>query len=145
MIRIEMQRNSISDFGFSIKDSMNHMLQTDSSSDNGGKNSGFRPMQLMLAALGSCSGIDIVSILQKQRQPLTDFKIVIEAEREQDKLPSLWKQAHMHFEFTGDIDHEKAKRAAELSVEKYCSVAETLRRAGTIITWTLTILPGIKS
>ncbi len=141
MIRVEMERNN-GDFGFEIKDSMGHVLETDSSSDSGGKDSGFRPMQLLLAGLGSCSAIDMVSILQKQRQTISHFKIVIEGEREHGVIPSLWTNINMHFHLSGNIDHDKASRAAQLSVEKYCSVAETLRRAGATIKWTLDIIPS---
>ena len=67
MIRIEMQRTS-GNYVLVVRDSMGHLLQADSSKENGGDDDGFRPMQLMLAALGSCSAIDMVSILQKQKQ-----------------------------------------------------------------------------
>ena len=139
MIRIEMNRTT-GDYGFEVKDSMGHLLQTDSSNDNGGGDSGFRPMQLVLAALGSCSAIDMVSILQKQRQTITGFKIIVEGEREENVVPALWKSAHVHFYLAGNIEVDKAKRAADLSIEKYCSVAETLRRAGTGITYTIDIV-----
>ena len=134
-----MQRTS-GNYGFEVKDSMGHSLQTDSSRDNGGDDGGFRPMQLMLAALGSCSAIDMVSILQKQKQTLTGLKIIIEGEREHDIIPSLWKKIRVQFELSGDINFDKAKRAAELSIEKYCSVAETLRRAGATISYTMEIV-----
>ncbi len=86
MTRLELHRSS-GDYGFEIKDSLNHALQTDSSKEGGGTDSGFRPMQLLLAATGSCSAIDIVSILKKQRQELTDMSIVIEGEREDEIEP----------------------------------------------------------
>ena len=136
MIRIELHRSS-GDYGFEIKDSMNHLLQTDNSKDGGGNDAGFRPMQLMLAALASCSAIDIVSILKKQRQQLSDISIVVEGEREQDLIPALWKKVALQVTLKGRVDDEKGNRAVELSIQKYCSVAETLRRAGTEITWTV--------
>ena len=86
MILIEMERTS-GNYGFKVSDSMEHILQTDSSKENGGDDNGFRPMQLMLAALGSCSAIDMVSILQKQKQIISNLKIIIEGEREQDVIP----------------------------------------------------------
>jgi putative redox protein len=143
MIRLELHRTT-GDYGFEIKDSMNHLLQTDNSKEGGGNDSGFRPMQLVLAAMGSCSAIDIVSILKKQRQHLTDISIVIEGEREQDAIPSLWKKVKLQFTLKGNVDDDKANRAAELSVQKYCSVAETLRRSGTEITWTVNNLKSEK-
>ena len=139
MIRIELQRNS-GNYSFTARDSMGHLLQTDSSKENGGDDNGFRPMQLMLVALGSCSAIDMVSILQKQKQIISNLKIIIEGEREQDVIPSLWKNIQGHFELSGNLNLDKANRAAELSIEKYCSVAETLRRGGTTISHTLKIV-----
>ncbi|PSK90710.1 OsmC family protein [Taibaiella chishuiensis] len=96
---------------------------------------GVRPMQGVIMSLGTCSGIDIVSILEKQRQVFDSFEMDIDAEREQDKVPALWTKAHIRFRFTGALDADKAQRAAALSIDKYCSVAETLRRAGCTITY----------
>lgn len=130
-----MERKS-GPFGFEAKDEAGHLLQTDSSLENGGTDYGFRPMQLLLAALGSCSAIDIVGILQKQKQEITGFLIEISGEREPNVVPSLWKKVEVTFQLSGAIDTDKAARAADLSMEKYCSVAETLRRGGTEIKWT---------
>lgn len=128
------------DFGFQAKDENGNILQTDTSIENGGSNYGFRPMQLMLAGLGSCSSVDMVSILKKQRQTVEHFKIKIAGEREQNKIPSLWKSVEIYFELHGNIDEEKAKKAAALSIDKHCSVAETLRRSGTEITWRVNVI-----
>ncbi|WP_118975134.1 OsmC family protein [Taibaiella koreensis] len=98
---------------------------------------GVRPMQGLLMALGTCSGIDIVAILEKQRQPFDGFSLKITGEREQDKVPALWIKAHVDFILSGPLEQDKAQRAAALSIEKYCSVAETLRRAGCAITYTV--------
>jgi len=136
---IEMERKT-GDFGFQAKDENGHILHTDSSIENGGSNYGFRPMQLILSGLGSCSAIDMVSILKKQRQMVEQFKIKITGQREQNKIPSLWKSAEVLFELYGNIDTEKAKKAAALSMEKHCSVAETLRRGGTEITWDVKVI-----
>jgi len=138
MIKVELERVK-GDYGFRAKDENGNTLQTDSSPENGGANFGVRPMQSLLMALGSCSAIDIVSILKKQRQIIKDFKMKIEGEREKDVEPSLWKKVHVQFELEGDIDPDKAKRACSLSIEKYCSVAETLRRAGAEIEWDVTV------
>ena len=139
MTTIKMERIT-GDFGFEVKDENGHILQTDSSIENGGSNYGFRPMQLILSALGSCSAIDMVSVLKKQRQTVDQFKIKVEGEREQDAIPSLWKSIKLSFELHGNIDKEKAEKAGALSIEKYCSVAETLRRGGTEITWQVHII-----
>lgn len=126
-------------FGFDVKDALDHQLQTDSSRENGGEDYGFRPMQLLLAALGSCSAIDMVSILTKQRQEISDMIIEVEGEREKDVVPSLWKTVSVVYTIKGNVDVEKAEKAAALSMEKYCSVAETMRRGGTSITWKVNI------
>ena len=128
------------DFGFQAKDNNGHILQTDTSIENGGNNYGFRPMQLLLSGLGSCSAIDMVSILKKQKQVIEDFKIKITGEREKDKIPSLWKSVNVSFELHGNINTDKANKAASLSIEKYCSVAETLRRGGTKVTWDVKVV-----
>ena len=138
MITVELERVA-GDYGFKALDAAGHTIQTDSSIENGGLGQGVRPMQTLLMALGGCSGIDIVSILKKQRQVIDDFKIKISGEREADKEPSLWKHIEVEFYLTGTIDKEKAERACALSIEKYCSVAETLRRAGATITWRVTV------
>ena len=142
MARIEMNRRT-GDFGFEVKDEQGHVLLTDSSMENGGLASGFRPMQLVLCALGSCSAIDMVSILKKQRQEIDGISIIIDGEREKDKIPSLWKSIFDSFQITGNIEKEKAEKAAALSMEKYCSVAETLRRGGTSITWNVSVSRSI--
>lgn len=98
-----------------------------------------RPMQALLLGLGTCSGIDIVSILGKQRETFDSFDLKVEAEREKDVIPALWTSAHVSFIFTGAVSAEKAGRAASLSINKYCSVAETLRRAGCHITYSVQI------
>jgi putative redox protein len=136
---IEMERTA-GDFGFQAKDENGHILTTDTSIEKGGRDYGFRPMQLMLSALGSCSGIDVISILKKQRQQVDHFKIKITGEREKDTVPSLWKSVTVFFELHGNIDEEKANKAVTLSMEKHCSVAETLRRSGTEIIWNVKVV-----
>ncbi len=138
MIRIEVSRVS-ADFGFEARDVYGHTARLDTSPDEGGQNFGIRPMQMVLMGLGGCAGIDVVSILKKQRQTITRFDMVIEGEREPNKEPSLWASLHMVFELDGEIAPEKAKRACHLSMDKYCSVGETLRRSGTRITWAVRV------
>lgn len=138
MNRIVMEKTE-GDFGFDVKDEKNHLLQTDSSEESGGTNYGFRPMQLLLSALGTCSAIDMIAILKKQKQTIQQFKITVEGEREEEKIPSLWKAITVLFTIQG-VDKDKAEKAAFLSMEKYCSVAETLRRGGTEITWKINVI-----
>lgn len=121
------------DYGMTIKDQKNHTMIIDIPEEQGGTGAGFRPMQTMLAALTGCSSVDIVSILKKQKQDLKSLKISVDGEREKGKEPSVWETVEVVFEMTGELDPAKAYRAADLSISKYCSVAETLRRAGATI------------
>ena len=140
MINITLARTN-GDYGFEAKDAAGHAVLTDSSSESGGGDAGVRPMQMLLMALGGCSGIDIVSILKKQRQTIDAFTMQVSGEREAGVEPSLWKKVHLVFDLSGDVDRGKAERACQLSIDKYCSVAETLRRAGATITWEVKTSP----
>jgi len=80
-----------------------------------------------------------VSILNKQRQTIEAFHMTIDGEREKGKEPTLWETIHIHFILKGDIDPDKAKKACMLSMDKYCSVAATLREARATITWQVSV------
>jgi putative redox protein len=121
---------TLGDFGMTITDSTNNTMQIDIPVDQGGNGKGMRPMQTVLAALCGCSAVDVVSILKKQKQELTGFKILVDGEREHGKEPSVWETVDLVFELTGNVEPNKGFRAVKLSVDKYCSVAETVRRAG---------------
>ena len=107
-------------------------IETDGAPKIGGGNKGMRPMQLMLAATGSCSSIDIISILKKQKQNLNEFDVEVTAEREQGKVPSLFTDIHIHYILTGDLDDAKVKRAIDLSVTKYCSVVKIMEKTARV-------------
>lgn len=139
MARIEIKRVD-DDYAFEATDSNGHTLRMDATEAIGGHNSGFRPMQTLLMGLGGCGGIDIISILKKQRQKINEFKMIIEGEREEGKEPSLWKHIHLTFQFKGKIEIGKANKACSLSIDKYCSVAATLRAAGCTIEWKTEVL-----
>lgn len=139
MIEVNLKRVN-GDFGVEGTDAMGHTVRMDTSEDTGGLNFGIRPMQMLLMGMGGCSAIDIVMILKKQRQEVKDFSIKIVGEREKGKEPSLWEDIKVVFTLTGNIDKEKAERACELSMNKYCSVAETLRRGGTRMVWEVVVI-----
>jgi len=107
-------------------------LNIDASPEIGGMNKGMRPMQMLLAAMGGCSTIDIISILKKQKQDLKDIKITVTGDREKEAVPSLFTEVHAHFKLYGNLDEEKVKKAVSLSVDKYCSVAKTLEKSAKI-------------
>jgi putative redox protein len=141
MIHIEVKRSS-GEYGFEASDAYGNTIRLDTSPETGGSNFGVRPMQALLMALGGCSGIDIVSILKKQRQQIDDFRMEIDGEREAGVEPSLWKEVRILFIFKGQVDPEKAKRACELSISKYCSVAATLRNSGVKLSWEVQVGPA---
>ena len=121
------------DYGMTITDATGNSMMIDIPVDEGGTGKGMRPMQTLLAAFCGCSAVDVVSILKKQKQVISDFQILVDGDREPRKEPSVWQSIELTFKFKGIIDEAKAYRAVELSVDKYCSVAETLRRAGATI------------
>lgn len=101
-------------------------LLMDGSVDIGGGNKGMRPMQLLLSALGGCSAMDVLVILKKQKQLVENFEIEVEGEREKIEDYSLFKNICLHFKISGKVEEDKATKAIQLSLEKYCSVAKTL-------------------
>jgi putative redox protein len=134
MAKIELSRVQ-GDFGFEAKDENGHIIRMDSSPESGGWDFGVRPMQSLLMALAGCSAIDVLTILKKQRQEIKDYKMVVTGEREKGKEPSLWQTINVEFHLSGKIDEDKAQKAVELSLGKYCSVAATLVKAGADIQW----------
>ena len=126
-MRINLKRKD-SDFNFEASNNDGNFVSIDGSPSIGGHNKGMRPMQLLLAAIGGCSAIDIVSILRKQKQEVDSFEIEVDGERDESgvKEYSLFKTIEVNFILKGNIDKEKAERAVKLSMEKYCSVTKTL-------------------
>lgn len=123
------------DYGITITDQTGNQMQSDIPVEQGGLGKGMRPMQTILAALCGCSAVDVCSILKKKRQQLETLKIEVDGDREQGKEPSLWTAVSLIFYITGKVDAAAGYRAVELSITKYCSVAETLRRAGAKISF----------
>lgn len=115
-------------------------LFMDGSPAIGGKDLAFRPMQVLLTSLGGCSTMDVISILNKQKQDLRHIEISLDGEREAGVEPSLFRDIHVHFKLFGKVDPEKAKRAIDLSMTKYCSVAKTLE-ASAKISYDFEVLP----
>jgi putative redox protein len=131
MITIDLKRVS-GDFHLEATNDTGNSIHLDASPDIGGTGKGMRPMQLLLAALGGCSSVDLVMILKKQKQELKDISITVSGEREKGKVPSLYTDAHIHFKLVGNLDKEKVEKAIVLAVEKYCSVAKTLEKSAII-------------
>jgi putative redox protein len=127
------------DYGFEASDENGHTIRMDSSPESGGQNFGVRPMQMLLMGLAGCSAIDVIAILKKQRQQVLDYRMQVTGDRQAGVEPSLWTNINIVFHLKGDIDEDKVKRAIELSLDKYCSVAATLEKAGAEIKWQVVI------
>ena len=116
-------------------------VETDGSPAIGGSNKGMRPMEMLLSSLGACSSIDVINILNKMHQSLQDIKITLQGEREKDAIPSLFTDIHVKFDLYGDLDVDKAKRAVDMSMEKYCSVTKILEKTAKV-TWEANVIAG---
>ena len=110
-------------------------LQMDGVDSIGGINAGFRPMEMLLAAIGGCSAIDVVMILGKQKQNPDQLIVKVEGDRVdvEGANHSAFKTIHVHFELGGaHLDEKRVARAIDLSMNKYCSVAKALEPTSTI-------------
>jgi putative redox protein len=109
-----------------------HGVVIDGSPEIGGRNLGARPMEMVLMGLGGCTAMDVLSILRKSRQELTDCAVELEAERAESE-PKVFTKIHIHFILTGrDLKENQVKRALDLSAEKYCSVSQMLNKTARI-------------
>jgi putative redox protein len=109
-----------------------HALVIDGAPDAGGRNLGPRPMELVLMGTAACSAFDVVLILRKGRQDITDCVADAQAERAETD-PKVFTRIHLHFALKGrNLDPEKVRRAIELSAEKYCSASAMLARTAVI-------------
>lgn len=113
-----------------------HAVPVDSNRE---RNSAPGPMELMLAALGSCTGTDVVEILAKKRQKLDSLEILIEGERAKEP-PTVWVKLQLVYKLKGNVDDKAARDAIQLSLDKYCGAAATLKKTAEL-TFRYEILP----
>ena len=100
--------------------------------ENGGRNLGIRPMEMLLIGMGGCTAFDVVHILKKARQPVEDCVVEIQAERA-EKPPRVFTRIHVHFIVTGrGLSDKQVGRAVRLSAETYCSASLMLGKAAEI-------------
>jgi putative redox protein len=122
------------DFHFEAKGSSPIPVHIDAAEGIGGHNAGSRPMELLLMGLGGCTAIDVILILKKQRQIVEDFQIRVQGDREKiegtEKTP--FRNIHIQFELKGEIDGNKALKAIQMSMDKYCSATAQLEPSATI-------------
>ena len=106
-----------------------HAVVLDGAPENGGRNIGMRPMEMLLIGMGACTSFDVVTILKKARQPIVDCVAEISAERA-NEVPKVFTKIHVHFVVTGDgLSETQVERAVKLSAEKYCSASIMLSKS----------------
>ena len=109
-----------------------HAIVIDGPADIGGRNLGPRPMELMLLSTGSCSAVDVVFILKKARQPVTDCWVEVEGQRAATD-PKVFTDIHLKFVVTGKgLTANQVERAVKLSAEKYCSASIMLAKSANV-------------
>jgi len=109
-----------------------HSVAMDGAPEMGGQNKGSRPMEVVLIGMGGCTAFDVVHILHKQRQQVTDCVAEVEAERASED-PKVFTRIHVHFVLRGrNLDRKKVAHAIELSATKYCSASIMLGKTAAI-------------
>ena len=109
-----------------------HSVVMDGPPDSGGRNLGIRPMEMVLLGMGGCTAADVVHILKRARQAVTDCVVELDAERAAE-VPRVFTRIHVHFIVTGnELSENQVKRAVQLSAEKYCSASLMLGKTATI-------------
>lgn len=104
-------------------DEVGHGIVMDSSSEYKGEGTGVRPIQLVLYALAGCTGMDVVSILEKKRQDVRSFEMIVEAVQREEEFPHIYTDIHVRYIVRGvGVSDEAVRRSIELSEDKYCSV-----------------------
>ncbi|MBV1871873.1 MAG: OsmC family protein [Gammaproteobacteria bacterium] len=120
----------VEDVVFMGESGSGHSIVMDGPEDHGGRNVGARPMETLLIGMGGCASFDVVHILKKSRQDVTDCVAEIEAERSDD-VPSVFTKIHLKFIVTGrSLKEKQVARAVSLSAEKYCSASIMLSKGG---------------
>ncbi|UCD37471.1 MAG: OsmC family protein [Fidelibacterota bacterium] len=142
MMEVEVRR--VEGSTFMARGPSSHWVVMDAKPENYGHDGGARPIELVLMALGGCSGIDVELILRKMRVNVRDFRIQLSGERA-DSEPRKYTRIHVAYHFWGDnLPREKLERAVRLSEEKYCSVTHTIN-ASVAITSEVVIHAGDES
>ena len=106
-----------------------HSVVMDGPPESGGRNLGVRPMEMVLLGMGGCTAFDVVMILQRQRQDISDCYVELSAERA-DEAPKVFTKIHVHYVVKGKaLDEKKVARAVDMTAEKYCSVSIMLAQS----------------
>jgi putative redox protein len=102
-------------------------IEMDGSPEIGGEGKGPRPMQVLLMSLAGCSSMDVLSILKKMREQVSDYKVEVNGDRAEGVVPSIFTQIHVHYIISGhQLNPANVEKAIRLSMEKYCSVTRQI-------------------
>lgn len=122
----------VQDATFIGESNSGHAVVMDGPPESGGRNLGVRPMEMLLLGMGGCTAFDVVHILRKSRQPVTDCVAELEAERAESE-PKVFTRIHVHFIVTGKgLSEKHVERAVNLSADKYCSASIMLGKVAEI-------------
>ena len=117
---------------FDVETGSGHHVILDAAEHNGGQDTGPRPMEMLLVALASCAGMDIITILRKKRQEITGYELRVHGMRADDH-PKVFLDITVEHIFTGhNIRPEAVERAIELTEDRYCGASATLGKTATI-------------
>ena len=109
---------------FEVDTGEGYLIPIDSAEATGGQGKGVRPLKLFLSSLAGCSGMDVISILRKKRQEVTDLQVRVTAEQDRDEHPYVYTHIALHFIVTGkDVKPAAVERAIELTMTRYCPAA----------------------
>lgn len=136
-LRVELER--VGAAAFAARAGSGGEVVIDGAPEIGGEGRGMRPMELLLTALASCAAMDVVHIMNRQRQPLASLAIEVEGTR-REATPAPFSAIHLRFVAHGDVDPKKLERAVRLGVERYCSVGASLDSDVTV-TWEAHLAP----
>jgi putative redox protein len=120
------------DMAFVGRTDTHHFVTLDAAPEDGGKNSGPRPMEMVACALGSCTGMDVVAFLRKKRRTVESLNVHVTGKRRREP-PSVFEEVVLEYRVRGpDLTEEDVEWAVELSLNKYCSVLEMIRQTARV-------------
>jgi putative redox protein len=127
-------------YKFEASNQRNHITLYSSKGIEGGDENAATPMEIMLQSVAACSGIDVVTILEKKRKNIDSLDIEIEGERREEH-PQIFIKAHLHYKLKSDnAEMKDFERAIELSQDKYCGASAMFKLAGAEVTWSAELL-----
>lgn len=127
-------------YNFNAENERKHVTTYSSKGMEGGSEIAATPMEIMLQTVAACSGIDVVSILEKKRKNIIELEITIEGDRREEH-PKIFTKAHLHYKLKSDnAELNDLERSIELSQDKYCGASAMFKLAGAEVTWSAELI-----